>query len=135
MRVVVDCNVLISAALSKNGTSAKAIKEAEEFHQMILSESTLREFSDTLLKTKFDKYFRPIDIRFAIISRYSNKCEVIAPFHRVTICRDPNDDMYLELALSGNADCIITGDPDLWALHPFKKIPIISPKEFLDHYS
>ncbi|MBY0434742.1 MAG: putative toxin-antitoxin system toxin component, PIN family [Cyclobacteriaceae bacterium] len=135
MRVVIDCNVLISAALSKNGTAAKAIRVAEDFHQIILSENTLREFSDTILKTKFDKYFRPVDVRFAIVSRYSNKCELIEPFHRVAICRDPKDDMYLELALSGKADCIITGDPDLWALHPFENIPIISPAEFLDRYS
>ena len=101
MRVIVDCNVLISAALSKNGTSAQAIKLAEDVHQMILSERTLREFSNTILKTKFDGYFRPYDIRFAIITRYANKCELIVPFHRVKICRDPKDDMYLELALSG----------------------------------
>ena len=69
MRVIVDCNVLISAALSKNGTSAQAIKLAEDVHQMILSERTLREFSDTILKAKFDRYFRPIDVRFAIITR------------------------------------------------------------------
>jgi len=48
------------------------------------------------------------------------------------MCRDPKDDMYLELALSGNADCIVTGDPDLQILNPFKNIPIISPKEFLE---
>ncbi len=134
MRVVVDCNVLISAALSKNGTSAKAIKVAEDFHQMILSAKTLREFSDTLLKTKFDKYFRPIDVRFAIISRYFNRCELITPFHSIKACRDPKDDMYLELALSGKANCIITGDPDLWELNPFETIPIISPKDFLDQF-
>lgn len=131
MKVVVDCNVLISAGLSKTGASAQAIKRAEDFHRMILSENTLREFSDTLLKTKFDKYFKPIDVRFAIISRYSNKCELIVPFHRIKVCCDPNDDMYLELALSGKADCIITGDPDLLVLHPFENIPIITPKEFL----
>ncbi len=134
MRVVVDCNVLISAALSKTGASAQAIKRAEDFHQIILSEKTLREFSDTLLKTKFDKYFRPIDVRFAIISRYSSKCELIVPFHRVKVCRDPNDDMYLELALSGKANCVITGDPDLLVLHPFENIPIISPKDFLNRF-
>jgi putative PIN family toxin of toxin-antitoxin system len=134
MRVVVDCNVLISAALSKNGTSAKAIKVAEDFHRMILSAKTLREFSDTLLKTKFDKYFRPIDVRFAIISRYFSRCELITPFHSIKACRDPKDDMYLELALSGKANCIITGDPGLWALNPFETIPIISPKDFLDQF-
>ena len=135
MRVVVDCNVLISAALSKNGTSAQAIKLVENSHHLILSEKTLREFSDTILKTKFDTYFRPIDIRFAIIAQYSNKCELIVPFHRVTFCRDPKDDMYLELALSGKADCIVSGDPDLQILNPFENIPIISPREFLDRFS
>ena len=135
MRVVVDCNVLISAALSKNGTAAQVIKLVENFHHLILSEKTLREFSDTILKTKFNTYFRPIDIRFAIIPRYSNKCELIVPFHRVRICRDPKDDMYLELALSGKADCIVSGDPDLQILNPFENIPIISPKEFLDRFN
>ena len=43
--------------------------------------------------------------------------------------------MYLELALFGKADCIITGDPDLLVLHPFENIPIITPKEFLDSIS
>jgi predicted nucleic acid-binding protein len=38
MKVVIDCNVLISAALSKTGASAEAIKRAEDFHRMILSE-------------------------------------------------------------------------------------------------
>ena len=69
MRLVVDCNVLISAALSKSSTPARAIRLAEDVHQMILSETTLREFSDTILKAKFDRYFRPIDVRFAIITR------------------------------------------------------------------
>jgi hypothetical protein len=42
--------------------------------------------------------------------------------------------MYLELALSGKADCIITNDDDLLVLHPFEKIPIITPKEFLERF-
>lgn len=47
-------------------------------------------------------------------------------------CRDPKDNKYLELALSGQADCIITSDRDLLSLNPFKNISIISPSEFLD---
>jgi uncharacterized protein len=43
--------------------------------------------------------------------------------------------MYLELALSGKADCIVTGDTDLLVLNPFENIPIITPKEFLDRYA
>ena len=134
MKVVVDCNVLNSAALSENGTAAKALKVVENSHLMMMSAKTLVEFSDTILKTKFDKYFSPIDIRFAIITKYSNACELIEPFHRIRICRDPKDDMYLELALSGKADVIISGDPDLQVLHPFEGISIISPKAFLEKF-
>jgi predicted nucleic acid-binding protein len=59
---------------------------------------------------------------------------MISVSHTVTICRDPKDDMYLELALSGKADCIITNDDDLLVLRPFEKIPIITPKEFLERF-
>jgi uncharacterized protein len=54
------------------------------------------------------------------------------PTHSIKICRDPKDNMYLELALSGKADCIITGGPDLLVLHPFENIRVMSPKELLD---
>jgi predicted nucleic acid-binding protein len=47
-------------------------------------------------------------------------------------CRDPRDNKFLELAISGNADCIVTGDQDLLVLHPFRGISIVSPRGFLD---
>lgn len=134
MRVVIDCNVLINAAVTRNNTSSKAIRLTEELHEMLLAENTLKEFLETILKPKFDKFFHPIDTRFEIISRYSTKCEWVIPFHHVQVCRDPKDDMYLELALSGKADCIITNDSDLLVLNPFENIPIITPKEFLEQF-
>lgn len=50
----------------------------------------------------------------------------------VVACRDPKDDKFLSLALSGNATHIITGDSDLLALHPFRGIEILSPRSFLE---
>ncbi len=47
---------------------------------------------------------------------------------------DPKDNKFLELALAGNATCIITGDKDLLVLNPFRNIQIISPKEFLEQF-
>jgi uncharacterized protein len=60
--------------------------------------------------------------------------KIIDVNQQVSVCRDPKDNMYLELALSGKADVIITGDNDLLILHPFINIPIITPKDFLDLY-
>ena len=50
---------------------------------------------------------------------------------RVTVCRDPKDDIFLSLALAGKADTIVSGDYDLLALHPFRGIPIMTPGDFV----
>jgi len=47
-------------------------------------------------------------------------------------CRDPKDDKFLALALTGKADFILTGDDDLLSLHPFRGIDILNPRQYLD---
>lgn len=131
MRVIIDANVIISSSLLIKSTSSSAVRQIEDLHTMLVSEQTIEEFARTLLQSKFDKYFRPVDTRVEIITRYANKAEWVTPSHRVTVCRDPKDNMYLELALSGKADCIVTGDIDLLALHPFHDVAILTPFEFL----
>ena len=46
-------------------------------------------------------------------------------------CRDPEDDRILELAVSGRADFVITGDADLLAMDPFRGTRIVTPADFL----
>lgn len=53
---------------------------------------------------------------------------------RIRACRDPKDDKFLELAVSGNADVIVTGDKDLLALHPFRGIAILTPLDFASQF-
>ena len=59
----------------------------------------------------------------------------IEPKIEITECRDPKDNKFLELAVAGKADCIVTGDKDLLVLHPFRNIRIITPKEFLSQFN
>ena len=47
-------------------------------------------------------------------------------------CRDPKDDKFLELAVTGQADCIVSGDQDLLVLHPFRGVPIVTPRGFVE---
>ena len=61
--------------------------------------------------------------------------EFIEPKIEITECRDPKDNKFLELAVAGKADCIVTGDKDLLELYPFHNICIISPKEFLTQFN
>jgi len=49
----------------------------------------------------------------------------------ITACRHPKNDKFLSLAVSGNADLILTGDKDLLLLHPFRGIDILNPTDYL----
>ncbi|HTE82179.1 MAG TPA: putative toxin-antitoxin system toxin component, PIN family, partial [Reyranella sp.] len=49
----------------------------------------------------------------------------------VQICRDPKDDKFLDVAVNGGADLIVTGDADLLVLHPFEGVEIVTPAAYL----
>jgi putative PIN family toxin of toxin-antitoxin system len=57
--------------------------------------------------------------------------ELVTITERVTECRDPKDNKFLELALNGRADVIVSGDHDLLTLNPFREIPIVEPATFV----
>ena len=52
----------------------------------------------------------------------------------INVCRDPKDNKFLELAITANASCIITGDLNLLVLHPFNNILILSTADFLRQF-
>jgi predicted nucleic acid-binding protein len=53
--------------------------------------------------------------------------EMVVITERIAACRDPTDDMFLELEVNGHADMIVSGDPDLLVLNPFRDIPVVPP--------
>ena len=57
--------------------------------------------------------------------------EAVNPRRQWTVCRDPKDDKFLDVAVAGHADALVSGDEDLLVLHPFQGIPIVQPAEFL----
>jgi putative PIN family toxin of toxin-antitoxin system len=57
-----------------------------------------------------------------------------SPTEIINICRDPKDNMFLELAIAADASCIISGDNHLLELHPFRDIPILTAAEFIERY-
>ena len=133
MRVVVDTNVLISSMLRAESISDKVLTILWQKHLVLTSSAAFLELKRKLPDRKFDKYVN-LFTRLSLLTKYEEKTEFVKVLHTVTVCRDPDDNKYLELALSGKADCIITGDSDLQVLNPFENIPIISPKEFLERF-
>jgi uncharacterized protein len=61
--------------------------------------------------------------------------ELVTITERIAVCRDPTDDKFLELAVNGHADVLVTGDLDLLVLHPFRGIPVIAPAAFGHAYA
>ena len=59
------------------------------------------------------------------------RAELVTISERIAAYRDPTDDKFLELAVNGHADLIVTGDADLLALNPFREIPIVTPAMFV----
>ncbi|WP_228060419.1 MULTISPECIES: putative toxin-antitoxin system toxin component, PIN family [unclassified Coleofasciculus] len=53
----------------------------------------------------------------------------------IPVCRDEKDNKFLELAVSGNANIIITGDLDLLVLNPFQSIEILTPDRLVDKFA
>ncbi|MFN9360518.1 MAG: putative toxin-antitoxin system toxin component, PIN family, partial [Pseudanabaena sp.] len=125
-----DNNILVSALLVKNSAPFQVISKIEERDVILYSEETLLELNQVLSRKKFIKYFA-IEEKQAFIFKLLEKAELVEIEESINICRDPKDDKFLELAVSGKADFIITGDQDLLVLNPFRNIEIITAKDFL----
>ena len=129
-RVVFDTNVLISALLSTTSTPARALEAAITGDQLLATSATLRELMAKLLSAKFDRYVSR-ELRDALLLRLAPLVEVVEVAQEIRVSRDPNDDKFLEAALNGRADVLVTGDRDLLDLHPFRGIEILTPADYL----
>ncbi len=130
-RIVLDTNLLISFLLANQSVPGKAALKALERGQLIASIYTLEELMEVLGRSKFDAYISQNDQK-EFITYLSRVVEITIPTTHLEICRDPNDNKFLDTAVSGNVNYIVTGDNDLLVLNPFMKITILSPKDFLE---
>lgn len=129
MRLVFDTNVFISAALKDHSTPATAARIVERGHTLLKSTVTEEQLFDVLARPRF-KRLVPDESRRRLVL-LMERAETVAISEHIVACRDSTDDKFLELALNGDADAIVTGDADLLILHPFRGIPILSPADFV----
>jgi putative PIN family toxin of toxin-antitoxin system len=130
LRCVFDTNVLVSALLLPDSKPRHALELAIQKGRVLLSFATLAELYEVLGRKKFLRYIDEDDIR-SFLAALTHESEWVEVGARITICRDPKDDKFLELAVSGRATHIVTGDSDLLALNPFRGIEILPPHRFL----
>lgn len=129
-RFVFDTNMLVSVLLVGNSAPSKVFAHAETCGVLLASAPTIDEFNRVLRRRKFDRYLSR-ETRFEFFRRYCAAVEMVAIKKEVKICRDPEDDKFLEVALNGQAQYLLTGDADLLALHSYRSVRIITPRAFI----
>jgi len=127
---VLDTNVIISSLLFTGSVPGKAFFEARRRGDLLFSAETVNELLDVLGRPKFDRYVLREE-RDRFLATLIRQATLVQPTERIEVCRDPKDNKWLELAVGGNADLIISGDVDLIALASIRGIPIVAPVQFL----
>jgi hypothetical protein len=131
LRFVFDTNVIISAALVKTSASRQALDMASMQGKILLSWPTIAELQEVLSRKRFDQYVTQNE-RMLLLAVLVRDALLIEPTEKVMDCRDPEDNKFLEVAVNGKATCIVSGDHDLLVLHPFRGIPVLTPRDFLN---
>ena len=129
--VVLDTNLVVSAALLPNGASGRALLKALQYCEPVVSDATWAELLQVLHRPKFDRYFAPPARRdefLDLLARSVRWCDVTS---RTGDCADPKDNKFLELACDAPATLIVTGDDDLLRLHPWRGVRIVTPAAFM----
>ena len=133
-RVVVDTNVLLSAALSPNGVPAAFVDKVLAVGKLVFSNATFAELEARIWLPKFDRYL-PMERRRSVLDDANAGAiwvEVPTAIAQRAYFRDPTDDVFVHTALAARAIRLISGDKDLLCLHPLDSLQILSPRAGLD---
>ena len=134
LKLVVDTNVLISAALSSQGAPAQLMRIALARHTLVFSKARFDELHTRLYRPKFDRYIT-LEQRQRLLHDF-NACANwvdLAPY--TTYRRDPDDDKFIATALQAQADRLISGDRDLLEAQQLAGLRILTPSQALEQMS
>ena len=128
--IVFDASALVSAAIRRDSVPSRAFFHALRSDRVAVSDETMSELHDVLARPRLARFIDP-ELRDEVLSLLDVAGVSFEPAEHVTDCRDPTDDMYLELALAAGAGTIVSGDSDLLVLHPWRGIRILQPAAYL----
>jgi putative PIN family toxin of toxin-antitoxin system len=125
MRVVVDCNVLVSAAMSPS-TCRQALAEIGRFHTLLYCRETLQELLEVANYPRIQPYFPRVKKIAGAMLRLGVE---VRPSEEPIDLPDPDDAVYLQTALAGQADILVTGNRRHFPFAEYRGIR--KPREFL----
>jgi putative PIN family toxin of toxin-antitoxin system len=132
LKIVLDTNVFISGVFF-SGPPYEVLKAWRDRRiQILISEKIIEEYRRVgeLLSEQFPGIeFAPAIQLLAIHAEFVRPKKLAAQ-----VCEDPDDDKFLECAISGNSNLIVSGDKHLLKISGYKGIVIVSPRNFVDSY-
>jgi putative PIN family toxin of toxin-antitoxin system len=100
LRAVIDTNLFVRGLLKGPVTMPLILAWKEERFQLVTSEKLLAELFEVLARPKFSRYFTGDDVR-ELGELIYERAEVVDPSAHVTLCRDPKDNIFLDVAIAG----------------------------------
>ena len=132
MNIILDTNVFISGIFFSGPPSQILQAWQNESFQIVLSEQILSEYQRVADELSY-KYAQ-VDIA-PIIELVTIHWKLIdTKGIEISICEDPDDDKFVECAIAGKCDIIVSGDKHLLKLAGYKSIKILRPREFVEQY-
>lgn len=137
-RVVIDTNVLISYALKPDGLAGNVTdflmansKQQTANSKLLFCEETFAELETRLWRPKFDRYIT-LEQRKRVLHDVGMCAIWVEITGKPSYSRDPDDEKFVETALVGQADVLVSGDSDLLDLKSVDGMPILSPRACRD---
>ena len=132
MKIVLDTNVLISAIFFY-GPPYQVLKAWQEGRiKIAISEEILTEYQ--WVAEELSKQFPSVDIE-QILELLTIHAEIVdTQGFEVTVCEDPDDNMFISCALASKSKIIVSGDKHLLRISGYKNIDVFKPRDFIDDY-
>jgi len=129
IKAILDTNVFISGVFWK-GPPFEILKAwREKRFRLAISPPILDEYRRVLAELTKDRAVPPLGSILKIIELHSEMVEPVS--FSAPVCRDPDDDKFLEAALAAGADCVVSGDKALLNLKSHHGVEIVTPTRFL----
>lgn len=132
-RVVLDTSTLIGVMLKPQSLPAQVFYHVAKHHQMIASAETIGELVEVTQREKLDR-FRKREERLTILAFYQSLVVIVPVTEVVTDCRDEKDNKFLSVAVSGQADMLVSSDEDLLVLDPYRGIPVLTARQYAEQF-